>query len=109
MCPGTHSHLLASLVLFWGSAWQLPALLLHDQSNLLGRIQIEAAGNLPSAEELLFPKKSDSCKKKKKSPLYLLPGGVARVPTVNAEKLIKRGGLLASGAMRLTPSCCGSE
>lgn len=50
---------------FWGRgrAWQLPALLVHDQSNLLGQIQIEAAGNLPSAEELLFPKKSNSCQK----------------------------------------------
>lgn len=70
---------------FWGRgrAWQLPALLVHDQSNLLGQIQIEAAGNLPSAGKLLFPKKSNSCQKKKSS-LFLLPGGVMKAPTINA-------------------------
>lgn len=84
MCPGTHSHLLASLVLFWGRgrAWQLPALLVHGQSDLLGQIQTEAAGNPPSAEKLLFPKKSNSCPKE--SPLFLLAGGVTKAPTINA-------------------------
>lgn len=74
-----------------GKGLAAPALLVHDQSNLLGQIQIEAAGNLPSAEKLFFPKKSNSCPKK--SPLFLLPGSVTKAPTINAEKLIKGGEL----------------